>query len=139
MHIYLKKLSDDAVTPQQMKSGAGADLYSVESYTLYPWERKLFKTNIAVAIPEGYYGRIAPRSSLALKWGIDVLWGVIDANYRGDIGVILINLWQEDFTVEKWMRIAQCIITPYVSGERQETDDLDTTVRWASWFGSTGV
>ena len=78
------------------KTDAGYDLWSVESYTLKPLERKLFKTGISVEIPEGHYGRIAPRSGLAYKHGLDVLAGVIDSSYRGEIGVILINLSNEE-------------------------------------------
>ena len=100
MKISIKKLSDDAIIPQQLKWGIGSDLYSIEDYSLKPWERKLFKTNIIASIPQWYYGRIAPRSGLAYKHGIDVLGGIVDANYRGDIWVILINLGQEIFHIE---------------------------------------
>jgi hypothetical protein len=90
--IPFQKLSEKAKVPSQATfSDAGYDLFSTEAYALKPGERKLFKTNISTAIPHGYYGRIAPRSGLAYKHGIDVLAGVIDSGYRGDIGIILIN------------------------------------------------
>lgn len=92
MLIQVKKLSENAIVPTRGSAGAaGYDLYSTEDYVLKPSERKLFKTNISMKIPDGYYGRLAPRSGLAFKNGIDVLAGVIDEDYLGDIGVILLN------------------------------------------------
>jgi len=134
------KLSDKAKIPSQATpSDAGYDLFSTESCVLKPGERKLFKTNISTAIPHGYYGRIAPRSWLAYKYGIDVLAGVIDSGYRGDIGVILINFGMEDFSVNEGDKIAQFIIEKCHYVEWQEVDSLDLTVR-ADWgFGSTGA
>ena len=91
--MNIKKLSDKAVIPSKGSVGAaGYDLYTTESYELKPGERKAFKTDIALAIPEGFYGRVAPRSGLAVKHGLDVLAGVIDSDYRGEILVALINL-----------------------------------------------
>ena len=84
--IPFQKLSEKAKVPSQATfSDAGYDLFATDTYTLKPGERKLYKTNISTAIPHGYYGRIAPRSGLAYKHGIDVLAGVIDSGYRGDI------------------------------------------------------
>ena len=93
MNISIKKLNELAIIPTRgSEHAAGHDLYATEEYTLKPLERKLFKTGISMAITEGMYGRIAPRSGLAYKAGIDVMAGVIDEDYRGDVGVILINL-----------------------------------------------
>jgi dUTP pyrophosphatase len=84
------------------------------------------------------YGRIAPRSGLAYKYGIDVLAGVIDSDYRWDIGVLLINLWDTDVQIEKWERIAQFILEKCFDVEWKELDDLDESERADGWFGSTG-
>ncbi len=138
--ILFQKLSEKAIIPSQATfSDAGYDLFSTEEYVLKPGERKLFKTNISTAIPHGYYGRIAPRSGLAYKHGIDVLAGVIDSWYRGDIGIILINFWQENFPVHEEDKIAQFIIEKCHYVERQETIELPESQRgeWARW--STGM
>lgn len=137
--IPFQKLSEKAKVPSQATfSDAGYDLFATDTYTLKPGERKLYKTNISTAIPNGYYGRIAPRSGLAYKHGIDVLAGVIDSGYRGDIWVILINFGQEDFPVNEGDKIAQFIIEKCHYVERQEVQDLPESQRgeWARW--STG-
>jgi dUTP pyrophosphatase len=103
----------------------------------------LIKTGISVAVPNGTYGRIAPRSGLALKNGIDVMAGVIDADYRGDVGVILVNLGSSPFTINPGDRIAQLILEKieYNTSVQEigEADDLSPTSRGANGFGSTGV
>lgn len=118
---------------------AGYDLYAADSYTVEPGKRQLIKTGISVAIPEGYYGRVAPRSGLAYKHGIDVLAGVIDATYRGDIGVILQNLGNAEFKIAIGDRVAQLIIERCYEAEWELTDKLPDTVRGAGGFGSTGT
>ena len=111
MFVYVKKLNPLAGIPTRANSSdAGFDLYSTETYLLKPFERKLFKTGISIEIPTGNYGRIAPRSGLAYKHGIDTLAGVLDSNFRGEVGVILINLGDKDFQVSQGERIAQLII-----------------------------
>lgn len=138
--IPFKKLSDKAKIPSQATpSDAGYDLFSTENYILKPGERKSFVTNISTAIPHGFYGRIAPRSGLAYKHGIDTLAGVIDSGYRGDIWIILINLWTEDFAVNEGDKIAQFIIEKCHYVQWEEVDALEESVRsdWA--FGSTGI
>jgi deoxyuridine 5'-triphosphate nucleotidohydrolase len=100
--------------------------------------RCLVKTGIAVAIPEGCYGRVAPRSGLALKKGIDIGAGVIDEDYRGEVGAILFNLNSEPFEVKKGDRIAQFICERIIYPELEEVDELDDTERGAGGFGSTG-
>src|SRR5256885_5182664 len=90
--LSFKRLDPKALLPKRASpSAAGLDLYSIEAITLQPKERRLTQTGLAVAIPEGYYGRLAPRSGLATQKGIDVLAGVIDADYRGEIGCLLYN------------------------------------------------
>ena len=108
---------------------------------LRPLERKLIKTGLFIALPEGYEAQVRPRSGLALKHGITVLNtpGTIDADYRGEIGVVLVNLSQEDFTVEDGERIAQIVIQPYVAAAFEITEELENTERGAGGFGSTGT
>ena len=141
LQINIKKLSGSAMLPTQgTKFAAGYDLYAAEDAIIFCGTRKLIKTNISIAITPGYYGRIAPRSGLAYKNGIDVLAGVIDCDYRGDIGVILYNTDKDiDFIVNKGDRIAQIIFETCYSVNFNETDTLDNTVRENGGFGSTGI
>lgn len=122
---------------------AGMDLMAAisEEITLKKGERKLVPTGIALALPEGYEAQVRPRSGLALKNGITVLNtpGTIDADYRGEIGVILINLGNEDFVITRGMRIAQIVIAPYIQAKMVQVEDLDSTARGEGGFGSTGV
>ena len=122
---------------------AGMDLMAAidQDIIIKKGERKLIPTGIAIALPDGYEAQIRPRSGLALKNGITVLNtpGTIDADYRGEIGVILINLSEEEFKVSKAMRIAQMIIARYTRAQFNLVEDLDNTVRGEGGFGSTGV
>lgn len=108
--------------------------------TLQPMERHLVPTGLRIALPEGYEAQVRPRSGLALKHGITLLNtpGTIDADYRGEIGVIMVNLSTEPFTVEDGERIAQLVIARYEQAEWQETDVLDETERGEGGFGHTG-
>ena len=108
---------------------------------LKPLERALVKTGLYIALPEGYEAQIRPRSGLAFKNGITVLNapGTIDADYRGEIGVILVNLSAEPFTVNDGERIAQMVVAKYDQAQFIETEVLDETSRGAGGFGSTGV
>eukprot|EP00339_Tiarina_fusa_P004578 CAMPEP_0117047582 /NCGR_PEP_ID=MMETSP0472-20121206/32881_1 /TAXON_ID=693140 ORGANISM="Tiarina fusus, Strain LIS" /NCGR_SAMPLE_ID=MMETSP0472 /ASSEMBLY_ACC=CAM_ASM_000603 /LENGTH=111 /DNA_ID=CAMNT_0004760333 /DNA_START=40 /DNA_END=372 /DNA_ORIENTATION=- len=106
--------------------------------TIPPKGKALVKTDIAIAIPSGHYGRIAPRSSLAWKHSIDVGAGVIDSDYRGNIGVILFNLGDEPFTVKTHDRIAQLIIEKISTPAVVQVDELDDTERGEGGYGSTG-
>lgn len=136
--IKFKKLSDSATVPTRGSDfAAGYDLYSTEDYTLECGERKLFKTNIAMAIPSGLYGRIAPRSGLAFKDGIDTLAGVIDEDYRGDVGVILINFGANTKEFKKGDKIAQIIFEKYHPAIFSEVSELPASVRATGGFGST--
>lgn len=140
LQINVKKLSENATIPTQGTSfAAGYDLYAAEDAVIVCGTRKLIKTNISMEITPGYYGRIAPRSGLAYKNGIDVLAGVIDSDYRGDIGVILYNTDKNiDFTVKKGDRIAQIIFEACYTATLNNVDNLDNTLRQAGGFGSTG-
>lgn len=119
-------------------AAAGYDLYASEKVVLPRGGRKVVQTGICLAIPTGHYGRVAPRSGLASKHGIDVGAGVIDEDYRGLLGVLLFNLGDADFTIEQGDRIAQLIIEKISTPEVEEVKDLTETVRGAGGFGSTG-
>ena len=122
---------------------AGMDLRADidEPVTLRPLERKLIKTGLYIALPEGYEAQVRPRSGLALKHGVTVLNtpGTIDADYRGEIGVLLVNLSQEEFVINDGERIAQMVITKHEQGEFVEVDELDETERGTGGYGHTGV
>ncbi len=140
MDIHIKLLSDFARVPTQATPfSAGYDLYAAEAITVPRLGRKLIKTNISMAIPMNHYGRIAPRSGLAFKFGIDVLAGVIDSDYRGDIGVILYNTDANvDFQVLVGDKIAQIIIEPCASVNFVKTNDLTSTKRGEGGYGHSG-
>ena len=141
LQINVKKLSENATIPTQGTSfAAGYDLYAAEDAVVVCGTRKLIKTNVSMEITPGYYGRIAPRSGLAYKNGIDVLAGVIDSDYRGDIGVILYNTDKNiDFTVKKGDRIAQIIFEACYTATLNTVENLDNTLRQGGGYGSTGV
>jgi dUTP pyrophosphatase len=122
---------------------AGMDLIAaiVGDIILAPMERVLVPTGFIMALPEGYEAQIRPRSGLAYKNGITVLNapGTIDADYRGEVKVLLINLGSEPFTITAGMRIAQMVITPYTKAALNEVETVSETVRGAGGFGSTGA
>ena len=122
---------------------AGMDLRANidESIVLRPLERRLIPTGLFIALPEGYEAQVRPRSGLALKHGLTVLNapGTIDADYRGEIGVVLVNLSDKDFVVNNGERIAQLVIARYEQAELQLVDVLDETERGAGGYGHTGV
>jgi dUTP pyrophosphatase len=109
--------------------------------TLHPMERRLIPTGLYIALPEGYEAQVRPRSGLALKHGITVINapGTIDADYRGEVGVALINLSQQDFTVNDGERIAQMVIARHEQGEFVVVEQLDETERGEGGYGHTGV
>jgi len=121
---------------------AGADLRAAvdEDVLIHPGEHKLIKTGIAMALPDNYEAQVRPRSGLALKHGITVLNspGTIDADYRGELGVILINHGKEDFIISRGDRIAQMIIAPFVQANFCEVAELSETERGTGGFGSSG-
>lgn len=126
-------------TPQS----AGLDLRANidEPIVLHPMERKLIPTGLYIALPEGYEAQVRPRSGLALKHGITVLNspGTIDADYRGELGVLLINLSREDFVINDGERIAQMVVARCEQGEFVAVEELDTTERGTGGYGHTGV
>jgi len=127
----------------ETSSSAGMDLRAntSEALVLAPLERAIIKTGLFIALPPGYEAQIRPRSGLAAKFGISVLNapGTIDADYRGEIGVILINLSKDNFTINNGDRIAQMIIASYVHTKWEEVNVLDETKRGKGGFGSTGI
>jgi dUTP pyrophosphatase len=119
---------------------AGLDLRSADALTLKPGARALVATGIAIALPENFEAQVRPRSGLAVKHGITVLNapGTIDADYRGEIKVPLINLGHEDFVINRGDRIAQMVVAPVLQVELIEVAALDETARGAGGFGSSG-
>lgn len=137
--IFLKKLSDQATTPSRGSDlAAGYDLYSAENVIIPKQGKALVKTDIAIALPDGCYGRVAPRSSLSWKHHIDVGAGVVDRDYRGNVGVVLFNLSQKDYEVQHGDRIAQLIIERISTPPLVEVEELDDTTRGVAGYGSTG-
>jgi len=129
----------------ETEQSAGMDLYAAlaegESITLGALDRAMIPTGLAMALPAGFEAQVRPRSGLAAKNGVTVLNtpGTIDADYRGEVKVILVNLSNEPFTIERGMRIAQMIIAPVTQGTWAEVDALGETARGEGGFGSTGV
>lgn len=137
--LNFAKLSKEAYTPTRgSELAAGYDLYSAYEYVVPARGKVVVKTDIQVALPAGSYGRIAPRSGLAVKHFIDVGAGVIDQDYRGNIGVVLFNFSETDFHVAKGDRIAQLICEKIYLPELEEFTTLDNTGRGEGSFGSTG-
>lgn len=127
----------------QTAGAAGLDLAAAvaEPVVIGPKERRFIKTGIAIAIPDGYEGQVRPRSGLALRHGIGIVNtpGTIDSDYRGELGVVIINHGAEPFTVEPLARIAQLVINPVARVEVEAVDALEDTRRGAGGYGSTGV
>lgn len=141
--VLYRMLRPDAQPPSQMTAGAaGFDLCAAmdASLTLTPGARALVPTGLALAIPEGYEGQVRPRSGLALKHGVTLLNspGTIDADYRGELGVILVNLGDAPFVVAPGDRIAQIVFAAVVPLALQAVSELPSSVRGAGGFGSTG-
>lgn len=148
MIIPVQLLHPKAKTPCRAYSlDAGADLYALDCSIeeggdfrpLLPGERRLLRTGVAMAIPAGYYGRIAPRSGLAVKHGIDVLAGVVDSGFRNEVKVCLINLGSDSVSIQPGDRIAQLIIERSEPASFMVLANLDQTDRGTGGFGSTGT
>lgn len=143
MKIEIINKSKHELPKYSTLQSAGLDLRAnlEESVTLKPLERRLVPTGLHIALPDGYEAQVRPRSGLAYKKGVTVLNapGTIDADYRGDIGVILINMSNEDFMVEDGERIAQLVIAQYDQAEWISVSELSETNRGDGGFGSTGV
>ena len=142
MKIKVHYSGKHALPQFETTQSAGMDLRAnIDApVVLQPGDRALIPTGIKMALPDGYEAQIRPRSGLAYKHGITVLNspGTIDADYRGDVGVLLINHGQESFTVEDGMRVAQMVVAQYSQFEWESVEDLDETARGAGGFGSTG-
>ncbi|NXR24946.1 deoxyuridine 5'-triphosphate nucleotidohydrolase, mitochondrial [Cinclus cinclus] len=137
--LRFTKLSENAFAPSRGSArSAGYDLYSAYDCVIPPMEKAVVKTDIQIALPSGCYGRVAPRSGLAAKHFIDVGAGVIDEDYRGNVGVVLFNFGKETFEVKKGDRIAQLICERIYYPELEEVEALDDTERGEGGFGSTG-
>ena len=143
MKVKIINKSKHELPKYQTPCAAGMDLYAnlEVSVTLQPLQRKLVSTGLFIELPEGYEAQIRPRSGLALRNGITVLNtpGTIDADYRGEIGVILVNLSDTEFTINDGDRIAQMVIAKHERATWEEVTELTTTARGAGGFGSTGV
>ncbi|MEL0025844.1 MAG: dUTP diphosphatase [Schleiferiaceae bacterium] len=142
MNIKVHYSGKHALPQFETTQSAGMDLRAnIDApVVLQPGDRALIPTGIKMALPDGYEAQIRPRSGLAYKHGITVLNspGTIDADYRGDVGVLLINHGREAFTVEDGMRVAQMVVAQYSQFEWESVEDLDETARGAGGFGSTG-
>jgi dUTP pyrophosphatase len=137
--LRFKKLHAEARLPTRGSArAAGLDLYSVERVTIQPGGRAAVRTGLSVAIPSGFYGRVAPRSGLAVRYGLDTLAGVIDSDYRGEILCALVNHGDAPIEIEVGTRVAQLIVEAIALHEPVWADDLDETERGAGGFGSTG-
>ena len=137
--LRFKKLDPRAVLPKRGSAlAAGLDVCSIEEIELAPKQRVMAKTGLAVAIPPGFYGRVAPRSGLASKNGLDVLAGVIDSDYRGEVCCLLYNTGEEIIKLAAGSKICQLIIEQIITPDAAWATDLDETARGAGGFGSTG-
>lgn len=137
--LKIKKLDKSAILPKYAHPGdAGFDLFSTENYLLKPGEQKLFGLGFSYELPPGYFISIRDKSGLAAKHGLHVLGGVADGNYRGELGVILINFGEESYQINKGDKIAQGIIEFAPAANIIEVNSLSQTSRATGGFGSTG-
>ena len=142
MQVKFKRVDPAAVLPAYARPGdAGMDLCACEEAVLRPGERRLVRTGLVMELPQGAEAQVRPRSGLALKHGVTLLNapGTIDAGYRGEIGVILVNLGQEPFAVRAGMRVAQMVVAPVARAEVAEVAEVSGTERGAGGFGSSGL
>lgn len=142
--VQVKRLNNSAGLPlpsYASEGAAGMDVCAAESLTLKVGKRHAVSTGLAFAIPHGYEVQVRPRSGLALKHGITCLNtpGTIDSDYRGEVKVILANLGDDDFVIQRGDRIAQLVVAPVTQAAMVEVEALDDTARGAGGFGSTGV
>lgn len=136
--IFTKDQTSAKVPTKGSKMAAGYDLYSTSTTNVYPHSRAIIQTGLKIQIPKGYYGRIAPRSGLARDYGIHVGAGVIDADYRGPLTVLLFNHSNARFKVNEGDRVAQIIFEKYFDYEFVSAEHLDDSERGEDGFGSTG-
>lgn len=140
--IVKVKTVDNLLIPEYATVGAaGTDLKSAENGVIKPGELKLVKTGLFLEIPDGYEGQVRPRSGLALKFGVTVLNspGTIDSDYRGEVGVILINHGNKDFIYKKGDRIAQLVFSKVIKAKFEGHEEINSTKRGTGGFGHTGV
>ncbi len=137
--LRFKQLDPRAVLPHRGSAlAAGLDVCGIEELEIPPRQRVMARTGLEVAIPPGFYGRVAPRSGLAAKNGLDVLAGVIDSDYRGEIICVLYNTGDETIKLPAGSKICQLIVEQIITPEATWATDLDETARGAFGFGSTG-
>ena len=138
-YLSFKRLDPGATLPTRGSSqSAGLDIFSIEEVVIEPKQRSLVRTGLAVAIPEGHYGRIAPRSGLATQKGLDVLAGVIDSDYRGEVRCLLYNAGDEAIHLPAQSKICQLIIEKIITPSAVWSDEISDTDRGSGGFGSTG-
>jgi dUTP pyrophosphatase len=140
--LKVKRISKDAILPNYAhESDVGLDLYSIERKVIPPGKSCLIRTGLIIELPEGAEAQVRPRSSLALKHTITILNspGTVDPGYRGEIKVIMINHGENDFLVEKKLKVAQLVISPIIKVNVLPTDELSSTDREEKGFGSTGL
>ncbi len=138
--LQFKRFNANATLPTRgTPQSAGLDLYCIDELRIEPGARVSAKTGLSVAIPEGFYGRIAPRSGLAVKHGIDVLAGVIDSDYRGEVICLLYNTGADAVELPAGSKVCQLIIEQVITPSASWADDLEETARGAAGFGSTGA
>lgn len=138
--IKIKVVEDRSLPTYQSRDAAGCDLIypGVEEIRILPLDRAFIPTGVHIALPEGYEAQVRGRSGLNKNHGIVVPTGTIDADYRGDIGVVVYNLSREPFTIHPGDRIAQLVICPVIQADWQQAESLDRTDRGDGGFGSTG-
>ncbi|MFN2492215.1 MAG: dUTP diphosphatase [Pyrinomonadaceae bacterium] len=137
--LEFRQLDPRARLPARGSSlAAGLDIYSIEDLAIEPKQRQVARTGLAVAVPEGYYGRLAPRSGLAAHKGLDVLAGVIDADYRGEIRCVLYNTSDEKIHIAAETKVCQLILEKIITPSAVWASDLSSTTRGSGGFGSTG-
>ena len=142
MQLKIKKLSPTAQLPSYAHPGdAGLDLFALEAQAIAPGEAQLIRTGIALELPPGMEAQVRPRSGLALQHSITVLNspGTVDAGYRGEVGVVLINHGHETFQVTTGMKIAQMVINAVIQAQVVEVESLSDSARGAGGYGSTGL
>ena len=140
IQIKVKKLDENAKMPEKSsKCAAGWDLYALKDDSVPPKNRCIIKTGIAMEIPDGYYGRIVDRSSMALKFKQDIKAGTIDSDYRGEIGILMHNDTEDRFLIKAGDKIAQMLIKKEPLVEMVQVDELSLTERGSGGFGSTGT
>lgn len=139
MALYIKKLTNDAILPTRgSKEAAGYDICTLDNVLIPPFQRTLVSTGLAMTVPEGTYGQLAPRSGLSVKKGLHVGAGVIDRDYTGEVKVLLMNLSSEPIELQSSDRIAQLILKKIETPEVVEVEELTETLRGVGGFGSTG-